>query len=202
MQTTTSPRPRRGHRKLFVGVALVLAVTGALTAQRVLAPSWSPWEALRGQPTAADGAIPAGLRLSVHDEASPAVARLDEDLLAALREAAADATADGVQLLVSSGWRSAAYQDRLLRDAVDTYGSRSEALRWVATAATSAHVSGDAVDIGPYDSSDWLVRHGEDYGLCQIYGNEPWHFELRPGTTTEGCPPRYANPAEDPRMQL
>ena len=27
------------------------------------------------------------------------------------------------------------------------------------------------------------------YGLCQIYGNEPWHFELRPEAVEQGCPP-------------
>ena len=26
----------------------------------------------------------------------------------------------------------------------------------------------------------WLSEHGAAYGLCQIYGNEPWHYELRP----------------------
>ena len=39
------------------------------------------------------------------------------------------------------------------------------------------------------------------YGLCQIYGNEPWHFELRPDAVDHGCPPTYADPTHDPRMQ-
>ena len=81
------------------------------------------------------------------------------------------------------------------------YGSEEEAARWVATADTSAHVSGDAVDIGPADASAWLSEHGAEYGLCQIYGNEPWHFELRPEAIDDGCPPMYADPTHDPRMQ-
>jgi D-alanyl-D-alanine carboxypeptidase len=44
-------------------------------------------------------------------------------------------------------------------------------------------------------------EHGADYGLCQIYGNEPWHYELRPEATDHGCPPMYADPTQDPRMQ-
>ena len=39
------------------------------------------------------------------------------------------------------------------------------------------------------------------YGLCRIYGNEPWHYELRPDAVDHGCPPMYADPTHDPRMQ-
>ena len=76
-----------------------------------------------------------------------------------------------------------------------------EAARWVATPETSAHVSGDAVDIGPLDATAWLSEHGAGYGLCQIYGNEPWHYELRPDAVDDGCPAMYADPTQDPRMQ-
>jgi zinc D-Ala-D-Ala carboxypeptidase len=50
----------------------------------------------------------------------------------------------------------------------------------VATPDKSAHVSGDAVDIGPSGAAAWLSERGAEYGLCQTYGNEPWHYELRP----------------------
>ena len=86
-------------------------------------------------------------------------------------------------------------------EAVSKYGSEAEAARWVATPDTSAHVSGDAVDIGPSDATAWLSEHGAEYGLCQIYGNEPWHYELRPEAVDHGCPPMYADPTHDPRMQ-
>ena len=65
----------------------------------------------------------------------------------------------------------------------------------------SAHVSGDAVDIGPSGAAAWLSAHGAEYGLCQIYGNEPWHHELRPEAIADGCPPTYSDPMQDPRMQ-
>jgi hypothetical protein len=62
-------------------------------------------------------------------------------------------------------------------------------------------VSGDAIDIGPLDAMAWLSEHGAKYGLCQIYRNEPWHYELRPKTIDRGCPPKYADTAHDPSLQ-
>jgi hypothetical protein len=62
-------------------------------------------------------------------------------------------------------------------------------------------VSGNAVDIGPLDATAWLAEHGVRYGLCQIYRNEPWHFELRPEAVDHGRPPMYADPTHDPRMR-
>jgi hypothetical protein len=140
-------------------------------------------------------------RAAVIGDETPGIANLDPDLLGALRLAAADAAGDGVELVVESGWRSPEEQDRLFREAVSEYGSEEEAARWVATADTSAHVSGDAVDLGPPDATAWLAEHGAEYGLCQIYGNEPWHYELRRDAVGDGCPPMYADPTDDPRMQ-
>jgi LAS superfamily LD-carboxypeptidase LdcB len=131
----------------------------------------------------------------------PAVANLDPVMLGALRQAATDAADDGIAFVVTSGWRSPAYQEQLRREAVTQYGSETEAARWVATPTTSAHVSGDAVDIGSSDAAVWLSKHGARYGLCQIYRNEPWHFELRPTAINHGCPPVYADPTHDPRMR-
>ena len=146
-----------------------------------------------------DGAVPDGV--TVFDEDLPAVARLDPSLLEALRRAATHSAAGGIDMVVNSGWRSPAYQERLLDEAVSRYGSKEEAARWVATPETSAHVSGDAIDIGPPAAATWLSTHGTAYGLCQIYRNEPWHFELRPEGPDHGCPTRYADPTHDPRMQ-
>jgi len=62
-------------------------------------------------------------------------------------------------------------------------------------------VSGEAVDLGELDATTWLSEHGAGFGLCQVYDNEPWHFELRPRAVDHGCPDRYADPSQDPRMQ-
>jgi LAS superfamily LD-carboxypeptidase LdcB len=202
-RTTT----RRIPRTRVAGLLVVIAATiGALSYQS-LAPSSSkaasPTDVLpserRGALGEADGAVPDGT--TVFDDEVPGVANLDPALLSALRRAATDAADDGVEFYVESGWRSPAYQEQLLDEAVSAYGSEQEAARWVATPNASAHVSGDAVDIGPSYAAAWLSEHGVAYGLCQIYRNEPWHYELRSAAIDRGCPPMYADPTHDPRMQ-
>jgi D-alanyl-D-alanine carboxypeptidase len=198
-RTTTRRTPRL---VLFGLAAVIAAIIGAPAYQSVSssAPSFS--EVRRGDhgstTTADDGALPDGV--TVFDGEYPGIGNLDPDLLQALREAATDAADDGIELQVNSGWRSPEYQEQLLREAVSEYGSEEEAALWVATANTSAHVSGDAVDIGPFDATAWLSDHGGHYGLCQIYRNESWHYELRPEATSRGCPRMYADPTHDPRM--
>ncbi|OLF17266.1 M15 family metallopeptidase [Actinophytocola xanthii] len=147
----------------------------------------------------AHGAVPEPL--TVFDDEAPAVANLDPDLLAALRRAATDAADDGVEFFVNSGWRSPEYQRQLLREAVESLGSAEEAARWVASPDTSAHVAGEAVDIGRFEARSWLSAHGAAYGLCQVYRNEDWHYELRPEAVEHGCPPMYPDPSHDPRMR-
>ncbi len=137
---------------------------------------------------------------TVFDDAIPAVANLDPDLLARSAAPRRMQPATG-----SSSTSTAAGvpgdQERLFHEAVAKYGSKAEAARWVATPGTSAHESGDAVDLGPSAATAWLAGHGAAYGLCQIYRSEPWHYELRPDAVDHGCPPMYADPTQDPRMQ-
>jgi zinc D-Ala-D-Ala carboxypeptidase len=201
MRNTASARTLRA---VAVGLVVVAAaIIGALVYQSASSAAPSFGEIHRGEHQGvlgeADGVVPDGT--SVFDDEIPAVAKLDPGLRKALRRAAKRAAMDGVEFEVNSGWRSPAYQNQLLHEAVSKYGSEEEAARWVATADTSPHVSGDAVDIGPSDAADWLSEHGAQYGLCQIYRNEPWHYELRPKATSRGCPRMYADPTQDPRMR-
>jgi zinc D-Ala-D-Ala carboxypeptidase len=203
----TTTRRIRIRRIAFAGLLVVIVAIGVDLGYQSVAstPSTaaSPIDVPRREPRPrlgpADSAVPAGT--TVFDDGIPGVANLDSALLGALRRAADDAANDGVEFVVDSGWRSAEYQQQLLDEAVAKYGSVEEAARWVATPDTSAHVSGDAVDIGPSGAAAWLSAHGAEYGLCQIYGNEPWHYELRPDAVDHGCPPLYADPTHDPRMQ-
>ena len=187
----------------LVLVTLTVVIAGIIgTLARHSAASSAPsFSDLRGGDQGAattehDGALPDGV--TVFDEQYPGVANLDPALLQALRGAATDAADDGIEIQVNSGWRSPEYQEQLHREAVSEYGSEEEAARWVATATTSAHVSGDAVDIGPFVAAAWLSEHGAYYGLCQIYPNESWHYELRPEATSSGCPPLYPGPRHRP----
>ena len=211
MNRTAAAEARRIPRLLLVGPAVVLAaVIGTLGYQAGSSSAPSIGEVRRGDQAATttgdhgavtenDGVLPDGV--TVFDNEYPGVANLDPALLNALRRAAKDAARSGVEFHVNSGWRSPEYQKQLLREALSEYGSEEEAARWVGTAKTSAHVSGDAIDIGPFGAAAWLSAHGAHYGLCQIYLNEPWHFELRPEATSRGCPRMYADPTHDPRMQ-
>jgi LAS superfamily LD-carboxypeptidase LdcB len=106
------------------------------------------------------------------------VGNLAPELLAAVQHASTDAARDGVALMITSGWRSVRYQQFLLDAAIAHYSSEAEARRWVNTPDKSSHVTGKAVDIGPTAAALWLRQHGNRYGLCQIYGNEMWHYEL------------------------
>ena len=202
-RTTTRRAPWVLVGGLLVVFALVIGALGYLSLAPSSSTAASPVEVIGGGlPGAlgeADGAVPDGT--TIFDDEIPAVANLDPGLLAALRGAATDAADDGVVFFVESGWRSPRYQEQLLHDAVAEYGSEEEAARWVATPNRSAHVSGDAVDLAHADATTWLSGHGAEYGLCQIYGNEPWHFELRPEAVGHGCPGMYADPTHDPRMQ-
>jgi D-alanyl-D-alanine carboxypeptidase len=215
---------RRTYPIILTAVVVVSAALVGVVASRSDIPQGAPRPAVgiaSDLPTAADpveyrapdrperrnrpmslgeaGRVPDGA--TVFDDELPAVAKLDPALLGSLRQAATDAAGDGVEFLVNSGWRSAAYQEQLLREAISEHGSEEEAARWVSPPETSAHVSGDAVDIGPSDAAEWLSENGSDYGLCQIYRNEPWHFELRTEAVHHGCPSMYADPTHDPRMQ-
>jgi len=195
---------------LLVVIVAIASVLGRQLPASSSATVAAPIQALRGELRdlrrehrgalgEADGAVPDGT--TVFDDGVPGVANLDPGLLGALRRAATDAAPSGVAFVVDSGWRSEAYQQQLLDDAISRYGSELKAARWVATPDTSAHVSGEAVDVGPSDAAAWLSAHGAAYGLCRTYGNEPWHYELRPQAGDHRCPSTYADPTHDPRMQ-
>jgi hypothetical protein len=190
----TRPTTRSALKPLAVGLLVVAAIIGTLVGRTVSSPNTS---SSGGTTIEADGSLPDGA--TVFDDQYPGVANLDPDLLQALREAATDAADDGVRFYVNSGWRSPEYQNQLLREAVTKYGSEEEAARWVATADKSPHVSGHAVDIGRSNATAWLSKHGAAYGLCQIYRNEPWHYELRHNAVDRGCPRMYGDPTDDPR---
>jgi hypothetical protein len=208
----TTTRRIRIRRIRVAGLLVVIAAIGAVVGYQSLASptAASPTDVPRsdhrglrsehrGALGEADGVVPDGVTVFLDE--FPAVANLDRDLLGALRQAATDAAGDGVEFYVNSGWRSPEYQGRLLDEAISKYGSIEKAAQWVGTPTTSAHVSGDAVDIGHSDATAWLSEHGAKYRLCQIYANEPWHYELRPEAIDHGCPRMYADPTHDPRMQ-
>ena len=190
MVTHSSPRPRRW--RAFAVLALVAVCGGSALALTATASpvvrhnvarfvghvSGSSVIPQKFEKTAGHGYIPTGETVELDNDSLPALANLDPALLDAARQAAAAAQADGVHVAVTSGWRSAAYQQWLLDRAVSKYGTADEAAKWVSTPDTSKHVSGDAIDIGPFDATLWMQSNSTRFGLCQIYANELWHYEL------------------------
>lgn len=188
--------PSHTLRRVFLvagaGAAAVLAVlivVAVNTAAATVTAPWSPYS-----PSVDDGLIAEGSGVTLDDDQVPAIGRLNPALRDAFRRAAAAADADGISFQVTSGWRDVEYQEWLFDDAIQQYGTAEIARQFVATPERSSHVTGDAIDIGPLDAQLWLMEHGSDYGLCQTYANERWHYELAtvPGAD---CPDMKADAA-------
>jgi D-alanyl-D-alanine carboxypeptidase len=177
---------------LISGCATVVPIEPISTTEPTATPA-----PLTIGPAATDtygGWIPDGQTLSPFDTSNPAVAQLDPALLKGVQDAADTAKQQGVDMWINSGWRSTGFQQRLFDDAVRSYGSLEIARQFVASPEVSKHVVGQAVDIAPVDADKWLIRNGAQFGLCQIYANELWHFEL--AVDPQGnCPPLRPNAA-------
>jgi zinc D-Ala-D-Ala carboxypeptidase len=182
-------------------VHVIPTIIGAGAATAIMFGALAPPVAL-ADPTIAldppadpgDGSLPAGDALTPFDVQDPAVGRLDPALLSAVQNAATAAAAQGITMTITSGWRSPEFQQQLLNDAVQTYGSLAAARQYVQTPEQSKHVIGQAIDVGGAGADQWLIANGTRFGLCQIYANELWHFEL--ATDASGnCPALLPNAA-------
>ena len=186
VETMHSPTSRLLPTALAIAaasLALSVALSGCSAATTALAqPAGAPGSAPRGGSglTDDDGYIADGSSLPL-DSDLPAVTRLDPDLLSALRDAqdAMKEEHSGSAITIADGWRSERYQEHLFAQAVRDYGSEAEAEKWVKRGSDSEHVRGEAVDIADAGAMDYLNRYGNAWGLCQVYANEAWHFELR-----------------------
>jgi D-alanyl-D-alanine carboxypeptidase len=192
--------PLRVMMAAGVGLMLMLnacasaPVPSAPASAPVTQPGWKKFVIGTGATDTFSGWMPDDRTLSPFDESNPVIGWLDPLLLKAIQDAARSAAAEGVELKVTSGWRSKGFQQRLFDDAVRTYGSVDIAKQLVASPDTSMHVVGKAVDIGAVDADEWLIRNGSRFGLCQIYANEIWHFELA-ADADGNCPPLKTNAA-------
>ena len=203
-QDQTTQNQTRQNSRTAIALFLVLVFFGGVVALSscasqptvsagVTGPTGSSMAADGRTLTPADGFSPDGSSFSPFAE-TPAMGNLKPGLRDAVRSAAVDARSAGVEMVVNTGWRSERYQRKLLDDAIVSYGSETEALRWVSSPTESMHVKGSAVDIGPTDADSWLSQHGSDYGLCQTLANEIWHYEL--ATSPGGaCPEQRSDAA-------
>jgi hypothetical protein len=102
---------------------------------------------------------------------------------------AAAARADGVGLIVVSGFRSDAEQAALF--------ARNPDPRWVAPPGKSLHRLGTELDLGPNAAYGWLARNAGRFGFVKRYSWEPWHFGYtrNPGSSSVG----FGTPGGDGR---
>ena len=84
---------------------------------------------------------------------------------------AAAASADGVSLIINSGFRSDAEQAALFAQNPDP--------QWVAPPGTSLHRCATELDLGPPNAYGWLAANARRFGFLKRYAWEPWHYETR-----------------------
>jgi hypothetical protein len=97
------------------------------------------------------------------------------DVAAAYDQMAAAARADGVVLIVVSGFRSDAEQAELFAAHPDP--------TWVAPPGHSLHRCATELDLGPSSAYAWLAAHASRFGFTQRYSWEAWHYGFDAGPT-------------------
>ena len=194
MTTSPAPRPVR-HPVRDRRPAAAAALAGVLVLG--LAACTAPGSRDRAAAAQPDPGLAPGTVAAVEQPTPPldpgtaGTEGLDPELAARFAAAQQAAAADGVELRLVSGSRTAEEQQALVDQAVEEHGV-PEAYRWVLPPEDSAHVQGLAIDVGPTEGTYWLVEHGLEHGLCQTYANEVWHFELLPDGA-EVCPEQHAD---------
>jgi zinc D-Ala-D-Ala carboxypeptidase len=123
---------------------------------------------------------------------------LDPEAAAAFAKMAADAKANGINLIPISGFRTVADQEKLFERQIKRQGNPEAASRLSAPAGYSEHHTGYALDIGDgnhpekdlkFEFEDttayqWMLAHAQTYGFelsfphnnAQGVSFEPWHW--------------------------
>jgi hypothetical protein len=134
---------------------------GAIEASAV-AEAAAPAAALGGMPAMASGGGYSGPLVYRHGEG------MRPDVAFAFDRMAADAAASGIELAVSSGFRSDAEQAALFAAHPDP--------RWVAPPGQSLHRCATELDLGPTSAYGWLAANASRFGFVQRYSWEAWHY--------------------------
>ena len=130
------------------------------------------------------GGLPGDLARGAGEYSGPLELRqgkpMRPDVARAFDRMEAAARADGVALIVNSGFRSNAEQAVLF--------ARNPDPRWVAPPGKSLHRLGTELDLGPPSAYGWLAANAKTFHFVQRYSWEPWHygFTLNAGTASVG----------------
>ncbi|MGN1105196.1 MAG: D-alanyl-D-alanine carboxypeptidase family protein [Huintestinicola sp.] len=153
------------------------------------------------QPTYISGILIANKTYALPPDYAPGV---DPDAQAAFDKMQSAAAAEGLNIYISSGYRSYDYQAGLYERYVERSG-KSEADRYSARPGHSEHQTGLAFDLNTIDITfadtaeyDWLKVHCAEYGFIIRYPEngesvtgymyEPWHIRyLGKGTAQKVC---------------
>ena len=210
LKDSVNAKKLRNHSLILLGLVLAVVVSSTYSNSsesqdeliqnetEVAIPLWcfdsetdALWRSVVKEGCGSDESLGAG-KIS-----APSTEVLDLDIHVKNRFLAAQSKArkEGINLVITSGFRTAARQDYLYKRAIAKYGSEKEASKWVLPPDKSHHPDGIALDVNyPGDPEDtkWLELNGYKFGLCRVYKNEWWHFEplVAPG---ENCPPLVAN---------
>ncbi|HEX5711748.1 MAG TPA: transglycosylase SLT domain-containing protein [Solirubrobacterales bacterium] len=101
------------------------------------------------------------------------------DVGAVFDRMATAAAADGISLVVVSGFRSDAEQAALFAAHPDP--------TWVAPPGQSLHRCATELDLGPDAAYSWLAANASRFGFVQRYSWEAWHYGFEAGP--EPCSP-------------
>ncbi len=113
------------------------------------------------------------------------------DVAAAFDQMAAAAAADGITLIVVSGFRSDAEQAELFAAHPDP--------KWVAPPGTSLHRCATELDLGPEDAYGWIDANAGRFGFVQRYSWEAWHVGYdRPPAPCSEAGNAVTGPGQDP----
>ena len=115
------------------------------------------------------------------------------DVALAFDRLAAAARRSGLQLSITSGFRSDAEQARLF--------AANPNPKWVAPPGRSLHRLGTELDLGPPAAYGWLAANARRFGFVKRYAWEPWHFgyggSLRPAPGGRSDPGSWEPPGGD-----
>ncbi|MBJ7347479.1 MAG: transglycosylase SLT domain-containing protein [Thermoleophilaceae bacterium] len=94
----------------------------------------------------------------------------------------------GINLVITSAFRSDAEQQRLWNQRPDPH--------WVAPPGTSLHRYGTELDLGPVAAYSWLASNAISFGFIHRYAWEPWHYGF--GKNPRDVPAQYERGSWEP----
>jgi hypothetical protein len=149
-------------------VAVLRADGGQPVEASAVAEAAAPYGAVAGDATGiATGGGYGGLLIFRDGEG------MRPDVAAAYDQMTAAARADGLVLMVVSGFRSDAEQAELFAAHPDP--------TWVAPPGHSLHRCATELDIGPSSAYGWLAANAPRFGFVQRYSWEAWHYGFDAG---------------------